>query len=365
MASNINDLKTKRSAAKRKFTTVYSQVLPLLKLTGGNANAGELLIKLDKCWEVLETAHENYAALLEEDAANMQAAGESEEKILTYYQENHDKMLTIKSLTRVLKLRTKFSKAYEEFDFNHRVIKKIIDKIKDRTTDELSVDKNSDIIKTDLDEQVPALEKLHKSLVLDTLKPFKEACTAAELNFQAELNLLSFPGEDNLETEVELIRTTYCKLKVTKTQTRNESATLPISSVSTPVSSLLAPVKLAKVESIKFTGEYRDFAHFKKTFQTIVYPNRDPVEIGLRLLEAVPEKYRHLIDNVDPKEYTKIMDKLEERFGKARHIVSSCTNEITRLSRPTSDEEFITFVEKLEKIKIRFRSCKSGGQTKS
>ena len=106
--------------------------------------------------------------------------------------------------------------------------------------------------------------------------------------------------------------------------------------------------KLAKVESIKFSGEYRDFAHFKKTFQTIVYPNRDPVEIGLRLLEAVPEKHRHLIDNINPEKYTEIMSKLEERVGRAWHIVSSCTNEIAGLSKPKSDEEYILFVEKFE-----------------
>ena len=140
-------------------------------------------------------------------------------------------------------------------------------------------------------------------------------------------------------------------MKVAKSQNSNSTATLPILSARNLASSSLAPVKLAKVENIRFTGEYRDFAHFKKTFKTIVYPNRDPVEIGLRLLEAVPEKHRHLIDNVDPKEYCTMMSKLEERFGKARHIVSSCTSEITRLPRPTSDEEYISFVEKLEKIK--------------
>ena len=68
MVSNISELKTKRSAAKRKFTTVYGQVFPLLKVTGGNANAEDLVNKLETSWEVLETAHENYATALEGDA---------------------------------------------------------------------------------------------------------------------------------------------------------------------------------------------------------------------------------------------------------------------------------------------------------
>ena len=37
----------------------------------------------------------------------------------------------------------------------------------------------------------------------------------------------------------------------------------------------------------------------------------------------------------------------EERFVKDHHIVSSCTNEISRLLKPTSDEEYISIVEKL------------------
>ena len=83
----------------------------------------------------------------------------------------------------------------------------------------------------------------------------------------------------------------------------------------------------------------------------IVYPNRDPTEIGLRLRDAVPQKYRHLVNNIDPKDYQTIMKTLEERFGKARHIISSCVSEITKMKKPNTDEQYIRFVENLEKIK--------------
>ena len=62
--------------------------------------------------------------------------------------------------------------------------------------------------------------------------------------------------------------------------------------------STLAAVKLEKIEAFKFSGEYRDWASFKRKFTNI--PNRDAQDIGLWLLKAMQQ---HFIDNIDPGEH--------------------------------------------------------------
>ena len=59
------------------------------------------------------------------------------------------------------------------------------------------------------------------------------------------------------------------------------------------------PVKLDKVENLKFDGEYRHYAAFIKEFKLIVVPNRDPTDIGLRLKQAIPKQFSHLLANID------------------------------------------------------------------
>lgn len=65
--------------------------------------------------------------------------------------------------------------------------------------------------------------------------------------------------------------------------------------------STLAAVKLEKIEAFKFSGEYRDWASFKRKFTNI--PNSDAQDIGLRLLKAIPNMEQHFIDNIDPGEH--------------------------------------------------------------
>ena len=111
MTANLNDLKVKRSAARRTFTTDFNQLMPLLKITGGNANASDLISKSEKCWETLEQAHESYAAALDElDSA---ASGETEDTLQSYYKENYDKLLQIRSYVRVFKTRMTFHSKFE------------------------------------------------------------------------------------------------------------------------------------------------------------------------------------------------------------------------------------------------------------
>ena len=118
MTAGYQELKVKRSAAKRNFTTVYNQLLPLLKIVGGNVNANDLINKFEKCWEALETSHENYAATFDDaDSDTFEAANESEENIAKYFSDNHEKMLEVQSLIQVYRSRSKFHAAYVDYSY--------------------------------------------------------------------------------------------------------------------------------------------------------------------------------------------------------------------------------------------------------
>ena len=68
----------------------------------------------------------------------------------------------------------------------------------------------------------------------------------------------------------------------------NKSASqLPLNSTFKEVPAATAtPIKLNKPEPIKFSGQARDFASFKRDFEAIIVPNRAAADIGLYLKQA-------------------------------------------------------------------------------
>ena len=115
-------------------------------------------------------------------------------------------------------------------------------------------------------------------------------------------------------------------------------------------SSSPSPIKLNKPDPIKFSGQPRDFATFKRKFEAIIVPNRSAADIGLYLNQAVPVKHQHLISNVDVENYTEMMKILAKKFGTSRLIVESVVSEVDKLKVVTSDKMFLEFVEKLERL---------------
>ena len=58
-------------------------------------------------------------------------------------------------------------------------------------------------------------------------------------------------------------------------------------------------LKLKKLSAPKFSGLSREFAKFKRDFNTLVaVEGRNDVEIGATLKESIPRKYHHLVDNL-------------------------------------------------------------------
>ena len=100
-----------------------------------------------------------------------------------------------------------------------------------------------------------------------------------------------------------------------------------------------------------FTGEARDFAAFKKDFETIVVPNRAASDTGYRLKQAIPQKHKHLIANVEIADYKKMLEILSQKFGTKKQVIDSIINEIEKTKPIDRDRKFIDFVELVEKIK--------------
>ena len=112
----------------------------------------------------------------------------------------------------------------------------------------------------------------------------------------------------------------------------------------------LTPIKLNKPDPIKFSGEPRDFAAFRRDFEAIIVPNRSPADIGLYLKQAIPAKDVHILNNVDLDNYTEMMSILSAKFGSTRRIVDSIITDIDKLKVVTTDKMFIEYVERLERI---------------
>ena len=130
----------------------------------------------------------------------------------------------------------------------------------------------------------------------------------------------------------------------------NKSASqLPLNSTFREVASA-TPIKLNKPEPIKFSGQPRDFASFKRDFEAIIVPNRAAADIGLYLKQAVPHKHIHLIANVDTANYIEMLNILAAEFGTKEQIIDSVVYEVEKMKHITTDKMFLEFVEKLEKI---------------
>ena len=67
-----------------------------------------------------------------------------------------------------------------------------------------------------------------------------------------------------------------------------------------------------------FSGQTRDFAKFKRDFEAVVVPDRYPLYVAKYLRQAVPNKYRHLLDTVAHPE--DMMEVLVNKFGNRRLV---------------------------------------------
>ena len=107
-----------------------------------------------------------------------------------------------------------------------------------------------------------------------------------------------------------------------------------------------APLKVNKPDSLKFSGQARDFAPFKRDFMAIIVPGRDDAQVGIHLKQAIPHKHQHLIS----KDWKSMLTSIEEELATPKIIVDQTVGEIERMKTATSDKNFVEFVDALEKI---------------
>ena len=104
--------------------------------------------------------------------------------------------------------------------------------------------------------------------------------------------------------EYKAVKNIFIDLGVMELAQKEKSSS---SSVTNGKESKVTPIKINKPDPIKFSGQPRDFATFKREFEAIVVPRRDPSDVGFHLKQAVPSKHRHLLDNIDLSKYEKMM----------------------------------------------------------
>ena len=90
-------------------------------------------------------------------------------------------------------------------------------------------------------------------------------------------------------------------------------------------------MKINKPEALKFSGDARDYAAFKRDFMAIVAPYRDSAQIGIHFKNAIPEMHRHLISNKDLVEWESMMSIIEDELANPKLIVDSTVGEIERM----------------------------------
>ena len=110
-------------------------------------------------------------------------------------------------------------------------------------------------------------------------------------------------------------------------------------------------LKLKKLEARHFSGQRREYAAWKRDFKdVVVVPGRPEAEIGFTLKSCIPAKYHYLFDNLSLSEHSKMFEILDNKFGKARLIVDETVAEMERMKPVTNDQDFVIFVEKIDKI---------------
>ena len=356
----------------------HNKLLPLLDKTGTEAceslqDVKDLMVKVESCFKTFVKSHDNYLEALEEETKEEDAESVLEKqfaylnevetnfmavrKLYNKFIEVTDEAISInaaasdqkkKALESLPSLKLAVVEAIDQYVVAKMEADNIKQQIEGKSVDQLIASMETLQLGAEAESIKASLGDAYKKIVV-AMTPYKNAVSLAKLDWdQATVDFAVQCGPE-LNQEVNACKNILNKVISAKERIPPAAPALLTHSGGAGLSSA-CPVKLAKVDNIEFSGEYRDFASFKRNFETIVVPNRDAADIGLRLRQALPSKHLHLVDNFEPKQYLEMMQVLKSKFGNPRHIVSSCLKDIDKLKTPQSDESFVSFVEDLEKI---------------
>ena len=101
-----------------------------------------------------------------------------------------------------------------------------------------------------------------------------------------------------------------------------------------------------------FSGKVSDFPLFKRNFEAIIKAsNTHPADAAYYLKQAVPSQFGSLFDDVDMLNCDDVINVLTKKFGSKKVLTADAVNQIEMMDVIQSDEEFLEFVRKLERIK--------------
>ena len=343
---DCEEIKKGRASAKRKFTTGINSLKKLLEkgdVTGFDLNTVKSGVKtecaeLKKYYGLVHEFHDKFVDLREEDTDDTKEADQEkkdEEYILSIKEKFFDITVEVEKFEAKLALpvrQEQFAEAHQSF-----VVTKILaQKVSISTEpDEL---RTAQIMKERLLKDFDSLK--NKTKALEECKRSKEETKPGGVDMSIETTEV-FEIIHGLDKII---------LKDAEEKAIKEPTLFNSTQVSTSENSA-GYIKLKKIDCPRFSGVVREFAKFKKEFNSIVaVSGRPDTEIGINLKNAIPKKHQHLIDNVDAENHPEMMKILTYKFGQSHLVIDSVVNEIEKMKVVTSDKQFLEFVETLEKI---------------
>ena len=236
-----------------------------------------------------------------------------------------------------------------------------IEKIKQLNKEEKSAKKKLELVKATarkvIASQVESMKATAHSTHEDLVKAFEDYTDKFE-----ELEAATEEGDKveekykptcNYVTEIDEVSDLGSKLKEIAISVEKDKpvVTQPVEVKSNNQDTNKNIVKLQKISCPTFSGNARDFAQFKREFLAVVkVPGRPDVDIGYNLLNAVPGKHQHLINNLELVNHEKMMEILTKKFGGSGLVVDDVASQLKKMKVVNTDKGFVEFVEKLERI---------------
>ena len=101
-------------------------------------------------------------------------------------------------------------------------------------------------------------------------------------------------------------------------------------------------VKLQKLSCPFFSGITRYLECLRREFNLIVISGYIAIEIGMNLMNALPEKYKYYIGMcVDTTNHEEMMTISENKIGAKTLVVNDIINKIKKFKNFTSDKSFV------------------------
>ena len=403
-STDPTQIKNARSVVKGKVTSAVNSIEALEKNSAGEfihakisrTNALASKTKLDTNFELIRKLHEHYCSHRErgKDDAAEEALVDKDEEYITEIELNAHKALDVfteyelsvaaqekakvdsevkkaedKARLEAEEIKSKKMEAEivkrelalmfpkEAYLSDKKAAKEVLDKVKNVGAEHLK--DSSEVLLCPAESMIQSLTKnfdSYKKSVFELAEMLGETGKSKE-DIDRSVDMASLKVEQE-EFSIQIaslsrIQNAQKLVEADRSQSSVLYASTPLNQSPPTSSTKVSPIKFDKLQSLKFSGNPRDFATFKRNFEMMVVPNRDLTETGMYLKQSVPKKFEHLIANVELGDWKQMMSILQGKFGRTFLIVESVVADIEKFKPITgekADRMFIEFAETLEKI---------------